>query len=158
MSKLVTTISIIVLRSCYGHRPLFAGFSTWQVPRWSLTCIYQMSYCISSALATDELNSVQFCEAKASFPFSYTHIHTCLRRHVKHFYIQQYPIRLFVRLPGEYLNIEPDTTTKSGRNPATAVPTYYMVYLAPGPVYLRKTDAVSFRPTAWFLWRHFQLI
>ena len=28
---------IIRLRGCYRHRPPFAGFSTRQVPRWSLT-------------------------------------------------------------------------------------------------------------------------
>ena len=35
---LPTTPCILIFGGCYRHRPPFAGLSTRQVPRWSLTC------------------------------------------------------------------------------------------------------------------------
>ena len=59
-----------------------------------VTHLYEISCCISSTHATDELNSVQFREARAASPFSYTHmpLEDVKRRHVILVYIQPYPI------------------------------------------------------------------
>ena len=61
--------------------------------------VLDSSSCISSAHATDELNSVQFREAKASSPFSHTHMPS------KACETLSYPavphILRLVRLPGE---------------------------------------------------------
>ena len=77
------------------------GFSTRQVPRWSLTCT-RKALVFSFTHASDELNSVQFRKAKASSPLSYTHMpskacETLLYPFVSH-------ILHLVRLPGEYRN------------------------------------------------------
>ena len=56
-----------------------------------VTQLCKISSCIinSCTHATDELNSVHFREAKASFLFP---IRTCLQRHVKTVCIQPYPM------------------------------------------------------------------
>ena len=97
----ITAAIMIILRGCYRHSSPSAGFSTRQVPRWSLI-LYWISSCISSTLATNELNSVQFREAKASSPFPYTHMpskayETLIYPAVSH-------ILRLVRLPGECHN------------------------------------------------------
>ena len=85
---------------CCKHRPPFAGFSTRQVPRWSLTCSARKALVL--ARHTRRTNWIACISARQKhhplFP-----MRTCLQRHMKPFYIQPYPISYsLVRLPGEY--------------------------------------------------------
>ena len=96
------------LRGYYRHWPPFLSLQVTLLGRFhlishSLVLQYvldKLLTCISSTHATDELNSVQFREAKSSSPFSYTRMP--LKACETLLYPAVFHMLRLVRLPGQY--------------------------------------------------------